>query len=357
MSGKNHNSNFDESEVIDFGDEPSKEELLELEFFEKNLDTEEIFKEGDDLEVEDATEEEAPKKVEKKKVASKERTSSDDSIYLYLREIGKIATLSSDEEIIITRIIRKGGVEGEKAKRKLVQANLRLVVSVAKRYASNNIQLLDLIQEGNLGLMRAADKFDAAKGYKFSTFATWWIRQAISRSIADKSRTIRIPVHMIENSSKLRKVIAEITQRLGRTPTEEEIMTIMDISKEKLHEIQNLHMKTISISSKVGNTDEGATMADFIETQATGDSPDQYTTARLLRQELKNIINDLSEDEQAVLILRYGLIEDENQRMYSFEELSELLKMPKDKVKKLEAKALRKLKAHVLDSGKLNEFI
>jgi RNA polymerase primary sigma factor len=343
--------NFQENELIEFSDEPSKDDLLELESFEKNLETEDIFKE-----IEELGDEDFEKKSEKKK-ASKERSSSDDSVYLYLREIGKIPTLSPNDEILITREIRKGGIEGEKAKRKLVQSNLRLVVSVAKRYSSNNIQLLDLIQEGNLGLMRAADKFDAAKGYKFSTFATWWIRQAISRSIADKSRTIRIPVHMIENSSKLRKVIAEITQQLGRTPTDEEIMMVMDISREKLHEIQNLHMKTISISSKVGNNEDGATIADFIETESMTDSPDQYTTAKLLKQELKNIINDLSKDEQAVLILRYGLIENENQKMYSIEELAEILKMPKDKVKKLEAKALRKLKAHVLESGKLNEFI
>ncbi|MCE2929495.1 MAG: sigma-70 family RNA polymerase sigma factor [Candidatus Caenarcaniphilales bacterium] len=305
--------------------------------------------------------EDAEEKAEKKKSKAKKSENkpvSDDSVFLYLREIGKIPTLNNEQEIIVTRSIRKGGVDGEKAKRQLVQSNLRLVVSIAKRYASNNIQLLDLIQEGNLGLMKAADKFDASRGYKFSTFATWWIRQSISRSIADKSRTIRIPVHMIEQASKLRKIIAEMTHSLGRSPSEEEIMMAMDISKERLFEIQNLQMKTVSIATKVsGDDDNSTTIADFIETTSTYDSPDAYATAKLLRQELKNIITELSKDEQAVLILRYGLIENENQKIYTFDELAEILKMPKDKLRKLEAKALRKLKAYVMESGRLEEYI
>lgn len=343
-------------EMDDFlGDEPSQDDLLEIEVFEKSLDEETL--------VEEEIDEEKPsvkpdKKSKKDPKVKKERAPSEDSVFIYLKEIGRIATLSAQDEILITREIRKGGTEGEKAKRKLVQANLRLVVSIAKRYSSTNIQLLDLIQEGNLGLMRAADKFDPAKGYKFSTFATWWIRQAISRSIADKSRTIRIPVHMVEHYSRLRKVITDLGHSLGRAPSEEEIMLTMDISREKLHEIQNLHMKTVSMFSRVGSShDDGATIADMIESEDSFASPDAYATAKLLRHELKNIINDLSDDEQSVLILRYGLLEDEHQKMYSFEELSDMLDMSKDKVKKLEAKALRKLKAHVLQSGKLKEFI
>lgn len=325
--------------------EPSQEDLLETEVFEQGLD--------DDIDTEPKKKTKAKKESKKKK----ERTSSDDSVFMYLKEIGKISTLNAEQEILITREIHKGGAGGEKAKRQLVQANLRLVVSIAKRYSSSNIQLLDLIQEGNLGLMKAADKFDHSKGYKFSTFATWWIRQAISRSIADKSRTIRIPVHMVENSSKLRKVITELSHALGRAPTEEEIADTLDISIEKLHEVQNLHMKTISMSSKVGSNEDGSSLADFIESDDAYASPDQYATAQLLKAELKNIINDLSDDEQSVLILRYGLLEDEHQKIYSFDELAEMLDMTKDKVKKLEAKALRKLKAHVLETGKLKEFI
>lgn len=356
---KNNEKNFKKAELVDIEkEEPTREDLAESEFFRKNLDTEELFK---DLEKKKKAAEKKAKEKEKAKKTKRSKENkalSEDSVFLYLREIGKIKTLNADEEIIVTRTVQKGGPEGEKAKRKLVQANLRLVVSIAKRYASNSIQLLDLVQEGNLGLMRAADKFDPGKGYKFSTFATWWIRQAISRSIADKSRTIRIPVHMIENASKLRKVISEMTQKLGRTPTEEEIMHVLEISREKLHEIQNLHMKTISTSNTVGSEEEGgATLADFIESDGTYHTPDQYTTAKLLRNQLKTLINDLSKDEQAVLILRYGLLEDEHQKMYSFEELSDILDLPKDKVKKLEAKALRKLKAHVIDNKDMKEYI
>lgn len=356
MNKRNRKSDF---ELDDFlGDEPSQEDLLEIEVFEKSLD-EDSSAEEDIVEEDKApTIAAAKKKSKKDPKPKKERGPSEDSVFIYLKEIGRIPTLSAQDEILVTREIRKGGTEGEKAKRKLVQANLRLVVSIAKRYSSTSIQLLDLIQEGNLGLMRAADKFDPVKGYKFSTFATWWIRQAISRSIADKSRTIRIPVHMVEHFSRLRKVIIDLGHSLGRVPTEEEIMLTMDISREKLHEIQNLHMKTVSMFSKVGNSnDDGATIGDMIESDDNYSSPDSYVTAKLLRQELKNIINDLSDDEQSVLILRYGLLEDEHQKMYSFEELADMLDMPKDKVKKLEAKALRKLKAHVLQSGRLQEFI
>ncbi len=347
---------FDDASGDEFDDEPSSEDLLETEVFVQGLD--EVIadedQEEDETPVKDSSKAKVKDKQDKRK---KDKGPSDDSIFMYLKEIGKISTLNAEQEILITREIKKGGLQGEKAKRQLVQANLRLVVSIAKRYASMNIHLLDLIQEGNLGLMRAADKFDPAKGYKFSTFATWWIRQAISRSIADKSRTIRIPVHMIENASRLRKVVTELSHRLGRAPTDEEIMQVMDINQERLHEIQNLHMKTVSMSSKVGSNDEGSTVADFIESEDGYSSPDQYVTARLLRQELKNIINDLSDEEQSVLILRYGLLEDEHQKMYSFDELAEMLDMSKDKVKKLEAKALRKLKSHVIQSGRLKEFI
>lgn len=340
-------------------DQPTKEEIVETQAFEKELDMNTIFK---DIEKKDkkrqADKAKKAKTPAKKKPKKSKETVSDDSVYLYLREISKIPILKADEEIKVTRIIQGPDPEAsELSKRKLVQANLRLVVSIAKRYSSTSIQLLDLIQEGNLGLMKAADKFDPERGYKFSTFATWWIRQAISRSIADKSRTIRIPVHMIENASKLRKVTTELSQKLGRDPTDEEIMIVMDITPEKLHEIKNLHMKTLSTAAKVGSDDDGsATIADFIESEGTFDAPDQYATAKLLRAELKNVIEKLSDDEQAVLILRYGLLEDDNQKMYSHDELSEILGLPKDKVKKLEQKALRKLKAQVLEHGKLQEY-
>jgi RNA polymerase primary sigma factor len=351
--------NSDQKNSFDLDLDPSDEDLLESEFFEQNLESEILVDDTDDKDL--AVDELETEIKTKDKLAlggkKKDKKLSEDSVYLYLREIGKIRTLDNEEEIIITRSIRKGGADGERSKRKLVQANLRLVVSIAKRYASNNVQLLDLIQEGNMGLMRAADKFDPSRGYKFSTFATWWIRQAISRSIADKSRTIRIPVHMIEHASKLRKVITDMTNKLGRAPTDEELMVVLEISREKLNEIQSLHMKTISISTKVGDSDDSVTIADFIESQGTWDSPDRYATAMLLRNELKNIINDLSDEEQSILILRYGLLEDENQKMYSFDELALMLEIPKEKVKKLEAKALRKLKSHLLEKGEIGEYL
>jgi RNA polymerase nonessential primary-like sigma factor len=162
---------------------------------------------------------------------------------------------------------------------------------------------------------------------------------------------------MIEHASKLRKVITDMTNKLGRAPTDEELMVVLEISREKLNEIQSLHMKTISISTKVGDSDDSVTIADFIESQGTWDSPDRYATAMLLRNELKNIINDLSDEEQSILILRYGLLEDENQKMYSFDELALMLEIPKEKVKKLEAKALRKLKSHLLEKGEIGEYL
>ncbi len=334
---------------IEFADEPSEDDLLESQCFVENLDTDEIF---ENLEKKQRTEQ-----IQKQKARKVKAEYSDDSVFLYLREIGKIPVLSAEEEVAVSRDIAKGGEIGERSKRKLVQANLRLVVSIAKRYSSRNLLLLDLIQEGNLGLIRAAEKFDINRGFKFSTFATWWVRQSISRSIADKSRTIRIPVHMIEQAGRLRKVIAEFHNQLGRLPTEDELMKALDIDRERLYEIQNLQMKTISISNKVGGDDDAATVGDFIETTAVSDNPDYYATAQLLRQELKNIINELSKDEQKVLILRYGLLEDANQKMYSMDELSKLLNMSKEKVKKLEAKAIRKLKSAAQESGRLNEYL
>ena len=295
----------------------------------------------DDLEVSKEELEEVEKEkieLDTKKLAVK----TDDSVKMYLREIGKVPLLNATEELTIAQTICKGGVQGERAKRALVQANLRLVVSVAKKYSSKSCALLDLIQEGNLGLMKAADKFDHTKGFKFSTFATWWIRQAISRSIADKSRNIRIPVHMIEHISRLRKVKRKLSHELSREPTEHEVAEVMEMDLEKLKEVEDLNIKTVSMSAKVG--EEGSSLGDFIECTGTFNKPDQYATSQLLRKELKSIISDLSHDEQSVLCLRYGLVENEDEKMYSLDEVAGLLDIDKSKVKKLEAKALRKLR-------------
>lgn len=313
------------------------EELQTLEPSEKDLKDEE----KDEEDVESTTKEII-------------KFATDDSVKLYLREIGKIPLLKPDQELMVAREIREGGVKGERAKRILVQSNLRLVVSVAKKYTSPSCSLLDLVQEGNLGLMKAADKFDYTRGFKFSTFATWWIRQAISRSIADKSRNIRIPVHMIELASKLRKVKEKLKQNLNRAPNQEEVAQALDIDMEKLQELEDLHMRTVSMSTQVGN--EGSAIADFIECEGTFNKPDDFTTSQLLKKELKNVIANLSKDEQSVLIMRYGLIEEKGQKTYTLDEVGKLLDLTKSKVKKLEEKALRKLRAQALE-GTLKEYL
>jgi RNA polymerase primary sigma factor len=277
-----------------------------------------------------------------------------DSVYLYLKEIGKIPTINADQEIETARDIQSDDKKiSDKAQRALVRANLRLVVSIAKRYARNSNQLLDLIQEGNLGLMKAAAKFDYKKGYRFSTFATWWIRQSISRSIADKSRTIRIPVHMIEYASKLNKSKIALRQALNRDPKPAEIASHMNISLEKLDEIENLHVKTVSMSTKIKG-EEGVDISDFIASNNAFASPDDHTSATLLRKELKTIIEELNELEQNVLFLKYGIATDKE---YTHEELAEILEIPKAQVKKLEARALRKLKLYAKDIKDLKEFL
>lgn len=328
---------------------------LELELDPDQDEIEEAKELERQIEEDEKAEKEKPAKA-KKKAKKNHNNASSDSVAMYLREIGKIPPINADEEVHLARDIAEGGQKAEIAKRKLVQSNLKLVVSVAKRYASNSSTLLDLIQEGNMGLMRAADKFDHKKGYKFSTLATWWIRQAISRSIADKSRSIRIPVHMIENASRLRKVRNKLTQQLDRSPTDFELAEALDITLERLQEIQSLQMRTVSTATKVGK-DEDSTLIEFIESESAYDAPDQYTISQMLKAELKKSISYLAEDEQNVLILRYGLIEAEGERCYSSTEVAELLDIPKTKIKKIEAKALRKMRARALEEKSLTEYL
>lgn len=306
---------------------------------------------NDEILATDVANEREELKVSRKKL---EKTSVDDSVRLYLREIGKVPLLDPRKELELAQTIRKGGLGGERAKRMLVQSNLRLVVSVAKKYSSATCSLLDLVQEGNLGLIKAAEKFDYTKGYKFSTFATWWIRQAISRSIADKSRNIRIPVHMIENLSRLRKVKRQLTHELQRDPNEEELTSALQIDLEKLKELEELNVKTISMSAGVG--DEGSEIGDFIECTGTFEKPEQFAISSLLKNELRSVINNLSKEEQAVLCLRYGLLEEESEKIYTLDEVGNILGLKKDKVKKIEAKALRKLRDPE-KHGNLKEFL
>ena len=265
---------------------------------------------------------------------------TEDSVRLYLREIGRIQLLKPDEEIELARRILQGDMI---AKRKLVQANLRLVVSIAKKYIGRGLSFLDLIQEGNLGLIRASEKFDHERGYKFSTYATWWIRQAITRALADKSRTIRVPVHMVETINKLKKVT--------RQPTEQELASSMDVSIVKLHEIIKAAKEPISLETPIGK-EEDSRLGDFIEDAET-DRPETTVTHELLRQDLARMLNELTPRERDVLRLRFGL---DDGRQRTLEEVGQLFNVTRERVRQIEFKALRKLRQPGR-SSRLREYL
>lgn len=273
---------------------------------------------------------------------------TEDSVRLYLREIGRIQLLKPDEEIELARKILQGDMM---AKRKLVQANLRLVVSIAKKYIGRGLSFLDLIQEGNLGLIRASEKFDHERGYKFSTYATWWIRQAITRALADKSRTIRVPVHMVETINKLKKVTRQLAQDLNRKPTEHELANAMDVSIVKLHEIIKAAKEPISLETPIGK-EEDSRLGDFIEDAET-DRPDTTVTHELLRQDLAKMLNELTPRERDVLRLRFGL---DDGRQRTLEEVGQLFNVTRERVRQIEFKALRKLRQPGR-SSRLREYL
>ncbi|MBI1270896.1 MAG: RNA polymerase sigma factor RpoD [Cyanobacteriota/Melainabacteria group bacterium] len=273
---------------------------------------------------------------------------TEDSVRLYLREIGRIQLLKPDEEIELARKILQGDMM---AKRKLVQANLRLVVSIAKKYIGRGLSFLDLIQEGNLGLIRASEKFDHERGYKFSTYATWWIRQAITRALADKSRTIRVPVHMVETINKLKKVTRQLAQELNRKPTEHELANAMDVSIVKLHEIIKAAKEPISLETPIGK-EEDSRLGDFIEDAET-DRPDTTVTHELLRQDLAKMLNELTPRERDVLRLRFGL---DDGRQRTLEEVGQLFNVTRERVRQIEFKALRKLRQPGR-SSRLREYL
>ena len=273
---------------------------------------------------------------------------TEDSVRLYLREIGRIQLLKPDEEIELARKILQGDMM---AKRKLVQANLRLVVSIAKKYIGRGLSFLDLIQEGNLGLIRASEKFDHERGYKFSTYATWWIRQAITRALADKSRTIRVPVHMVETINKLKKVTRQLAQELNRKPTEHELANAMDVSIVKLHEIIKAAKEPISLETPIGK-EEDSRLGDFIEDAET-DRPETTVTHELLRQDLAKMLNELTPRERDVLRLRFGL---DDGRQRTLEEVGQLFNVTRERVRQIEFKALRKLRQPGR-SSRLREYL
>ncbi|HEY4528017.1 MAG TPA: RNA polymerase sigma factor RpoD, partial [Candidatus Paceibacterota bacterium] len=268
-------------------------------------------------------------------------TPSSDSVQMYLREIGKISLINAAEEKELARRIERGDLE---AKSKLTQANLRLVVSIAKKYVgrSPNLTLLDLIQEGNLGLFRAVEKFDWRRGFKFSTYATWWIRQAITRALADQARTIRIPVHMVETISKYQQVVRRLMQDLGRDPLAEEIAAEMNMEVEKIRHIQKISQDTISLEQPVGEDEEDSLLGDFIEDDKIL-SPSQEAARRLLKDQIREIMQDLAPREQKILRMRFGL---DDGISHTLEEVGKEFGVTRERIRQIEAKAVMKIRDH-----------
>lgn len=277
-----------------------------------------------------------------------EGISIDDPVRMYLKEIGRVPLLSADEEIYLAKAMRDGD---EEAKRKLAEANLRLVVSIAKRYVGRGMLFLDLIQEGNLGLIKAVEKFDYEKGYKFSTYATWWIRQAITRAIADQARTIRIPVHMVETINKLIRVSRQLLQELGREPGPDEIAKEMDISEERVREIMKIAQEPVSLETPIGE-EEDSHLGDFIEDQ-DAPAPAEAASFMLLKEQLEEVLETLTEREKKVLRLRFGL---DDGRARTLEEVGQFFGVTRERIRQIEAKALRKLR-HPSRSKKLKDFL
>ena len=278
---------------------------------------------------------------EKTKGGKKDEEFFADSVQMYLKEIGRISLLKGEEERELAKRIERGD---EDAKNKLAQANLRLVVSIAKKYVgrSPNLTLLDLIQEGTLGLFRAVEKFDWRRGYKFSTYATWWIRQAITRALADQARTIRIPVHMVETISKYQQVRRRLIQDLGRDPLAEEIASEMNVDVEKIHHIQQISQETVSLEAPVGEDDEDSVLGDFIEDEKTL-SPAQEASRKLLKDHLKEIMIDLAPREQKILRMRFGL---DDGITHTLEEVGAEFGVTRERIRQIESKALEKIRQH-----------
>ncbi len=266
---------------------------------------------------------------------------SADSIQMYLREIGKVPLLTGDDEINLAKRIERGDLT---AKRQLIEANLRLVVSIAKKFTGRSLSLLDLIQEGNIGLFRAVEKFDYRKGYKFSTYATWWIRQAITRALADQSRTIRIPVHMVETINRMQQIERQLIQDLGREPLPDEIAAEMGEPVEKVLHILKISQETVSLETSVGDDDEDSTLGDFIEDEKTL-SPDRVAALQLLSDHVKTVLSDLTPREQKILDMRFGLSDGV---AHTLEEVGQEFGVTRERIRQIEAKALERIEVHPL---------
>ncbi len=276
---------------------------------------------------------------------------SDDSVRLYLREIGKIPLLNAEEEMELAQRVIQGD---KRAKDKMAEANMRLVVSIAKRYSGRGLDFLDLIQEGNTGLLRAVEKFDPDKGFKFSTYATWWIRQAITRAIADQARTIRIPVHMVETINKLLRTQRRMTQELNREPTIEELSKELDMEPEKIEYVMKIKQDISSLDAGVGRDgdEEDSVLGDFIEDEDTV-SPEESATNQLLKEQVNDVLSSLSDREQKIVRMRFGL---DNGKSHTLEEVGQEFAVTRERIRQIEAKALAKLRKHK-DAKKLYEYL
>jgi RNA polymerase primary sigma factor len=307
----------------------------------KVVSSDEMLKMDTDKVAESFGEEKKPKGRKKKAEMIEDGDNTSDLVQMYLKEIGRVGLLSGDDEVRLAKLIEKGDLM---AKQRLTEANLRLVVSIAKKYVgrSHNLSLLDLIQEGNIGLFRAVEKFDYRKGFKFSTYATWWIRQAITRALADQSRTIRIPVHMVETINKYAQVTRRLVQELGREPLAEEIAAEMNIEVDKIRHIQKISQETVSLETSVGDNEDDSVLGDFIEDTETV-MPHQMAARKLLRSHITDILNELTPREQKILRIRFGL---EDGVTHTLEEVGQEFGVTRERIRQIEAKALEKIREH-----------